>query len=438
MVDGPRGAGGGPAERGKAASRARRNALVFPRSSHWNRPVDRLPVHPRSDAIVGAVGRAETAHADFGSGLYEGRPIGIPYRVVRRGSETGARELRIRLGVRSRPLPDPAGRPDRGRPRQRRRPPRDPGRPLALPAVRAVLRLPARRRAALARRLGRDLEPAIQPHAPARLDLGRRRGAADPARPGALRRGEEGPDRSRAADHRPAHAAGLRLPRAPLRLRFHEPGPPRHGPAGAPAARLRRVALPAPVARGAAGAQALRRRSWPTTAPPGTCRAPRTRAGTTTTCTRSAASGAATSRWSTPAGCRARGAEPRRASTVDSGAMQEVTVSAVISAPREELFDFVADLSNRPSYADHYLKDFRLARANPVGNGAAARFLLDAPVFSERGEFTIVEAARRGGSSRRAGWAGWAARGWSPSTTSARRQAAPRAWSSPPTASRRP
>ena len=56
---------------------------VFPRTSHWNLRVDRLPVHPRSDAMVAAVGRNETAHADFGSGLYEGRPIGIPYRVVR-------------------------------------------------------------------------------------------------------------------------------------------------------------------------------------------------------------------------------------------------------------------------------------------------------------------------------------------------------------------
>lgn len=74
--------------------------------------------------------------------------------------------------------------------------------------------------------------------------------------------------------------------------------------------------------------------------------------------------------------------------------MREVTVSAVISAPRERLFDFVVDLSNRPAYADHYLKDFRLARANPVGKGAAARFLLDGPVFSERGEIAIVEASR--------------------------------------------
>ena len=62
---------------------------IFPRSSHWNLRVDRLPVHQRSDAIIGAVGRSERAHADFGSGLYEGRPIGIPYRVV------GGRQRRV-------------------------------------------------------------------------------------------------------------------------------------------------------------------------------------------------------------------------------------------------------------------------------------------------------------------------------------------------------
>ena len=55
---------------------------VFPRSSHWNQRVDRLPLHPRSSAIVASIGRARRAHADFGSGRYEGGPIGIPYRVV--------------------------------------------------------------------------------------------------------------------------------------------------------------------------------------------------------------------------------------------------------------------------------------------------------------------------------------------------------------------
>jgi uncharacterized protein YndB with AHSA1/START domain len=74
--------------------------------------------------------------------------------------------------------------------------------------------------------------------------------------------------------------------------------------------------------------------------------------------------------------------------------MRQVTVEMVISAPREEIYDFVADLSRRPAYSDHYLKDYRLARANPVGKGAAAQFLLDAPFFSERAEITISEADR--------------------------------------------
>jgi hypothetical protein len=74
--------------------------------------------------------------------------------------------------------------------------------------------------------------------------------------------------------------------------------------------------------------------------------------------------------------------------------VRQVTVHTTVGASREALFDFVADLSGRPAFADHYLKDFRLARANPRGKGAAARFLLDTPIFSERGELAIVEADR--------------------------------------------
>ena len=57
---------------------------IFPASSHWNQRVDRLPVHPRSDAIVRAVGHGENAHADFGSGRWDGGPIGIPYVIAGR------------------------------------------------------------------------------------------------------------------------------------------------------------------------------------------------------------------------------------------------------------------------------------------------------------------------------------------------------------------
>jgi hypothetical protein len=58
---------------------------VFPADNHWNQRVDGLPVHPNSDAIVRSIGVGENMHADFGSGRYEGAPIGIPYRTVPRG-----------------------------------------------------------------------------------------------------------------------------------------------------------------------------------------------------------------------------------------------------------------------------------------------------------------------------------------------------------------
>jgi uncharacterized protein YndB with AHSA1/START domain len=74
--------------------------------------------------------------------------------------------------------------------------------------------------------------------------------------------------------------------------------------------------------------------------------------------------------------------------------VRQVTVHTSISAPREEVFDLVADLAARPAYTDHYLKDYRLARVNSYGMGAAARFLLDAPLASEHVEITIVQCDR--------------------------------------------
>lgn len=74
--------------------------------------------------------------------------------------------------------------------------------------------------------------------------------------------------------------------------------------------------------------------------------------------------------------------------------MREVTVSTLISAPREEIFDFVADLAARPAFGDHFMDDYRLARVHPVGVGAAARFKLDAPLASEYAELTITKADR--------------------------------------------
>jgi uncharacterized protein YndB with AHSA1/START domain len=74
--------------------------------------------------------------------------------------------------------------------------------------------------------------------------------------------------------------------------------------------------------------------------------------------------------------------------------VREVTVSTVISAPREQVYDFVCDLAGRPSYTDHYMRDYRLARVNPVGLGAAARFRMRLPLANQYAELTIAEADR--------------------------------------------
>ena len=57
---------------------------VFPASNPWNQRVDRLPVLHNSAAIVASIGASTGLHPDFGSGLYNGQRIGIPYEVVNR------------------------------------------------------------------------------------------------------------------------------------------------------------------------------------------------------------------------------------------------------------------------------------------------------------------------------------------------------------------
>jgi hypothetical protein len=63
---------------------------IFPASNPWNQRVDKLPVAANSAAIISSIGLAAPVHADFGSGLYDGQPIGIPYNVVS-GSQAKSR-----------------------------------------------------------------------------------------------------------------------------------------------------------------------------------------------------------------------------------------------------------------------------------------------------------------------------------------------------------
>ena len=58
---------------------------VFPANNIWNTPVNTLPVDAHSSAWVDSIGRTTGFHMDFGSGTWNGGPIGIPYNVVGAG-----------------------------------------------------------------------------------------------------------------------------------------------------------------------------------------------------------------------------------------------------------------------------------------------------------------------------------------------------------------
>ena len=55
---------------------------VLPANDIWNTPVDTLPVDPRSPTYISTIGSTTGLHPDFGSGLWDGGPIGIPYNTV--------------------------------------------------------------------------------------------------------------------------------------------------------------------------------------------------------------------------------------------------------------------------------------------------------------------------------------------------------------------
>ena len=90
---------------------------ILPASSHWNRPVDGLPLVPNSDAIVASIGTGEGAHADFGSGRSAGAPIGIPYRTVDRDAEEVPVSFEVREESDPGPYPIPRDAPIEGGPR---------------------------------------------------------------------------------------------------------------------------------------------------------------------------------------------------------------------------------------------------------------------------------------------------------------------------------
>ena len=58
------------------------NCPMFPANNFWNARVDSLPTHPQSDSWIRSIGSTESFHMDFGSGEWDGGPIGIPFNIV--------------------------------------------------------------------------------------------------------------------------------------------------------------------------------------------------------------------------------------------------------------------------------------------------------------------------------------------------------------------
>ena len=83
---------------------------LFPADNVWHAEVTGLPVHARSSAYVASIGRSSGLKADFGSGQWDGGPIGIPYTVVGAGQRRRAGRLRLRRRERPRAVPDPGRR----------------------------------------------------------------------------------------------------------------------------------------------------------------------------------------------------------------------------------------------------------------------------------------------------------------------------------------
>ena len=231
---------------------------VFPADNHWNQRVDTLPVHPRSDAIVRSIGASDNMHADFGSGRYAGGPIGIPYVTVRAGQK------RVPVSF------DYADESDRGRYPIPPRAPIEGGR--GADGDRHVLVVDRSRCRLYELFDAHPLDGGARWHAGSgaifnlRSNRLRPRGytSADaaglPILPGLARYGEV----RRGRINHALRFTASRTRRAfiyPARHFASEPdgpGPAGHGGAAAAQARLRHLALPAPVADRAEGAQALR------------------------------------------------------------------------------------------------------------------------------------------------------------------------------------
>jgi hypothetical protein len=80
IITDPDGSGGGGVNC-TATKTTAENIQIFPTDNAWNKDISAEPVDPYNTQIITAIS-SNVIKADFGSGLWNGAPIGIPYVVV--------------------------------------------------------------------------------------------------------------------------------------------------------------------------------------------------------------------------------------------------------------------------------------------------------------------------------------------------------------------
>ena len=60
--------------------------------------------------------------------------------------------------------------------------------------------------------------------------------------------------------------------------------------------------------------------------------------------------------------------------------MDPLVFDITIARPREEVFEYLADIANHAEFSDHFLVDWHLTREDSYGQGAGARYRVRAPL----------------------------------------------------------
>ena len=97
-----------PSDPASAAASPAGTCPIFPADNVWHADVSRLPVLANSATLVASIGASAAVHADFGSGSWDGGPIGIPVTTVPAGQAAVPVSFQYRSESDPGPYPVPA------------------------------------------------------------------------------------------------------------------------------------------------------------------------------------------------------------------------------------------------------------------------------------------------------------------------------------------